>query len=71
MTRATDQSVVAPDVLADLEAVCNAIASGGVKDPELLRRVHERSQQAREAALRRFGVQAIGVQIIREMREGR
>jgi hypothetical protein len=67
----SEHCAISPDVLADLEAVCNQVGTGGVKDPELLHRVHERGEQARAEILRRFGVQEIGVQIIREMREGR
>jgi len=71
MNTTTEGCLIPPDVFADLEAVCDQVASGGVKDPELLRRVHERAEHARAETLQRFGVQEIGVQIIREMREGR
>jgi hypothetical protein len=60
---------VPPDILADLDMVCRQAAAGGVRDPELLRRVHERSAKAREEVLRKFGVQDIGVGIIREIRD--
>jgi hypothetical protein len=54
-----------PEVLADLEAVCNT--KGIVRDPELLRRITERAEQARQATLKQFGVQEIGAEIIRTM----
>lgn len=60
---------IAPEIMADLEEVCRQAASGGVRDPELRRRVEERARKAREENLQKFGVQDIGVQIIREMRE--
>ncbi len=60
---------ISTDVLADLEEVCRQSARGIVRDPELLRRVYERSGKAREETLRQLGVQDIGVQIIREIRE--
>jgi hypothetical protein len=66
--RAIKTTGVAPDALTDLEAVCQQAASGGVKDPELIRRVTERAQQARQRMREKFGLQDIGVQIIREMR---
>ena len=62
-------TLISPDVLADLEEVCRQGASGIVRDPELLRRVYERSATAREEVRRKFGVQDIGVQIIRAMRD--
>jgi eukaryotic-like serine/threonine-protein kinase len=43
--------------------------SGGIHDPELLRRVQQRAERARKELLERFGVQELGVQIIREMRD--
>ena len=63
--------MIPADVLADLEEVIRQSGSGIVRDPELLRRVYERSAKAREETLRRFGVQDAGVQIIREMRDAR
>jgi hypothetical protein len=56
--------------MADLEEVARQAASGGIRDPELLRRVTERAARARQEVLERFGVQDIGVSIIREMRDG-
>ena len=56
---------------ADLEEVCRLAAEGGkATDPDLLKRIRERSARVREEALRRFGVQDIGVQIVRELRDG-
>ena len=40
-----------------------------VTDPDLLARIRERSAEVRNDALRKFGVQDIGVQIIRELRD--
>jgi hypothetical protein len=54
----------------DREEVARLATEGKrVTDPELLRRIRERSAAVREAALREFGVQDIGVQIIRELRD--
>jgi hypothetical protein len=56
---------------ADLEAVCRLAAEGKrVTDPELLARVRASAARVREDALEKFGVQDIGVQIIRELRDG-
>jgi hypothetical protein len=56
-----------PDVLADLEAVCNT--KGIVRDPELLRRITDRADQVRQETLKQFGVQQIGAEIIRTMHD--
>jgi len=58
-----------PDSLADLQEVARQAAAGVVKDAELLRRVQERAEAARREIRARFGVQDIGVQIIREARD--
>jgi len=67
--RQPNSGVIPPDVLADLVAVCRVVAREGVKDPELLRRITERANKAREEVREKFGVQDIGVKIIREMRD--
>ena len=56
-----------PDVMADLEAVCNT--KGIVRDPELYRRVTERADRVRQETLEKFGVQEIAPGIIREMHD--
>ncbi|HKI38128.1 MAG TPA: hypothetical protein VKA46_40115 [Gemmataceae bacterium] len=58
-----------PDMLADLQEVARQAAAGGVKNAELLRRVQERAEAARREIRAKFGVQDIGVQIIRETRD--
>ena len=68
-TSETHECGISPDVLADLEQVCHQAVTGGVRDPELIRRVTARSTRARQETLDRFGVQDIGVPIIREMRD--
>jgi hypothetical protein len=57
------------DALADLEEVCRQAKSGIVRDPELLKRVYARSARIRQEMERKFGVQNIGAEIIREMRD--
>jgi hypothetical protein len=60
---------VPAEILADLEAVCKQIPAGGVTDPELLRRVRERSEKARAEVLRRHGVLDVAADLIREARD--
>ena len=54
-----------PEVLADLEAVCNT--RGIVRDLKLMQRIIERADHARQQTLEQFGVQQIGAEIIRTM----
>lgn len=71
MSMTIHKDVIPHEVLADLEEVCRQSESGIVRDPALLRRVYERSARAREETLRNLGVQDVGVEIIRELRENR
>lgn len=69
MASAESKNVIPPEVMADLEEVARQAASGGVRDAELLHRASERADKARREVLERFGLQDIGVSIIREMRD--
>ena len=69
MSTLDSTSVIPAEVMADLEEVARQAATGGVRDPELLRRIRERADKARRETLAKFGVQDIGVSIIREMRD--
>jgi hypothetical protein len=60
---------ISTNVLGNLEEVCRESARGIVRDPELLRRVYERSGKARKETLWQLGVQDIDVPIIREIRD--
>jgi len=63
-------NIIPPDIMADAEAVCQQVAAfGRVTDPELLRRVQERSRKAQEAS-RKYGLVDIGVPAIRALRDG-
>ena len=56
--------------MADMEEVSRLLSEGErVTDSELLRRIRERSDAVRDEAFRKFGVQDIGVGIIRELRD--
>jgi hypothetical protein len=68
-TNANTESIIPPDILADLEAVCRQVRSGGVRDPELLRRVAERAAAARREILATHGVRDLAVDLIREIRD--
>jgi hypothetical protein len=62
-------TVIPPEILADLEEVVRQAASGGVRDPELLRRVYERSAQVQEELRKKHGVLDVAVELIREIRD--
>ncbi len=61
MATATEQS--------DHEAVARAAAEGRPVDSEVARRIRERANKMREEILRVHGVQNIGVDIIRQIRD--
>lgn len=55
--------------LADLKEIARQAMTGAVRDPELVRRIQQRARAAREQVRKKFGIQEIGVSIIREMRD--
>ncbi len=56
---------------ADLEEVYRLFAEGRpVTDPELVRRIRERSEAARHAVFERNGVLDIAVPFVRSLRDG-
>jgi hypothetical protein len=61
---------VEPDAAADLEEVHRLLAEGRrVTDPELLRRIRERSERASQETFERHGLLDIAVDLIRETRD--
>ncbi len=66
----TTDNGVPPEVQADLdEAWRQFLAFGRVTDPELVRRIQERSRQAREEVFRKHGILNVAVDLIREGRD--
>jgi hypothetical protein len=59
-----------PPVYVDLEDVCRLIAEGkNVTDPDLLKRVQERSEQATREVFEKHGLLNVAVDLIREGRD--
>jgi hypothetical protein len=58
-----------PELMAELEEAARK-AMSGVRDPEAMRRACERMDRMREENRKQFGEADIGVQIIRELRDG-
>lgn len=66
---ATEHTAISPDVMADGQAVIDHLMTGQPLDPEVARRVRERSERATEELRRKFGVREIAVDLIREIRD--
>jgi hypothetical protein len=64
-----EESSNSPNALTDLESVLLQVEQGGVKDPELLKRIEERSRAIRERVLKEHGVLEVAVDLIRETRD--
>jgi hypothetical protein len=63
-------SAIPPDAMADMEAVCRLVAEGKrVTDPELLKRIRERSEAAQRKTFEKYGVVEWAVDLIREARD--
>ena len=64
----SELSGISPEVMAELQQAA-ALAAKGVRDPEAMRLAAERMDRLREENRKQFGVQDIGVQIIRAARD--
>jgi hypothetical protein len=64
-----EPGAIPSDIRADMKEVMRQAAAGGVKDPELLRRVAGRSERVRQEILRKHGVLDVAVDLVRELRE--
>jgi hypothetical protein len=70
-TMIREESPIPPEAMADLAEVCRLVASGQrVTDPELLKRIRERSEKATREIFERHGLLDIAVPYIRELRDG-
>lgn len=58
---------ISPECMAALQETAERAAKGS-RDPEEARQAAEETDRLREVNRRRFGVQAVGVDIIREFR---
>ena len=68
MATETKHTGIPADVMADMQAVTDALTSGKPVNREVARRVRERATKARQELLASHGVQDVGVRIIREIR---
>lgn len=69
MTTKRLDNVFPPEVRAEMEEAIRRVMAG-VRDPEAMRRACERMDRLREENRKKFGEADIGVQIIRELRDG-
>lgn len=65
----TDTNGLPCDVLDDIRAIADAVAARRPVDPEVARRVRERSEKIQRELLRQFGVREIAVDLVRQGRE--
>jgi hypothetical protein len=68
-TQPTESNGIPPDIMADMQAVANAVAAGKPVPPDIARRVREQAQAIRDELLEKYGVLDIGVPAIRELRD--
>jgi hypothetical protein len=68
--KTVETSMMSPELRVELQEAL-ARLSKGIRDPELARKSRQRMDRLREENRKRFGVQNIGVSIIREMRDSR
>jgi hypothetical protein len=57
------------DIDADAQAVIEHVLTGRPLDPEVARRVRERSERATEELRQRYGTRNVAVDLIREIRD--
>jgi hypothetical protein len=69
MIRQSKSDGVSPDVLDDMQTVADAAAAGRPVDPEVAKRVRERSEKVQDQLRQRYGVREIAVDLIRQGRE--
>lgn len=60
---------IPPEVQEDMQAVADAAAAGRPVDPEVAKRVRERSEKVQKELRHRFGVRELAVDLIRQGRE--
>jgi hypothetical protein len=68
MATETKDPGIPADMMADMQAVTDALTSGTAVNRDVARRVRERAAKARQELLATHGVQDIGVRMIREIR---
>ena len=64
-----EATFIDPAVMAELEEAARR-AAAGMRDPEAMRKACERMDRLSEEIRKRHGVLNIGVQAIRELRDG-
>jgi hypothetical protein len=70
MANFEEESAIPPDEMADLEEICRLVAAGKrVTDPELLRRIRDRSDALQRAKLLKYGLAELAADLNREARD--
>jgi hypothetical protein len=66
---APENNPISTDLLADMQAVADALAVGKLVSPDVEQRIRERSEEAQKELLRQYGVREIAVDLVRETRD--
>jgi hypothetical protein len=70
MKATEEKACISAKLMAELQEAADSLASGK-RDPEAAKEAAQRMDRMREENRRLFGLQNIGVDIIRQMRNGR
>jgi hypothetical protein len=63
-----EKNEIPPDLQAELQAVIEHAMTGKPLDPDMVRRIRERSEKIQEELFQKYGILDIGVPAIRELR---
>lgn len=66
--KTNENSLIPPDVAAEMQVVVNSLMTGQPLDPETARRIRARGEKISERLRRQYGELDIGVPAIRELR---
>jgi predicted thioredoxin/glutaredoxin len=69
MKTATEMTSIPANVMADAQAVADALAAKRPVDPEVAQRVRERGAKITEELRQKYGERNIAVDLIREIRD--
>jgi len=65
-----ESSCIAPEVMTELQDAAEKLARG-IRDPEAAKKAAERMDRMREENRKLFGVENVGVDLIRQTRDSR
>jgi hypothetical protein len=69
MATTESNSMIPPEVMAELQAAADRAAKG-IRDPQTMLKACQRMDRLREEILQKHGILDIGVAALRELRDG-